>query len=53
MKKESEIHLLCLRYRVLEGLSSAIDKVARVIIDCYRHNGELLICGNGGSSSDA
>ncbi len=30
-----------------------IAEAAGMIINCYSHNGKLLICGNGGSCSDA
>lgn len=53
MKKEPELDQMCLRYPNLAGLRSTLDNAARIIIDCYLHNGRLLICGNGGSSSDA
>lgn len=53
MKKEPEIDKMCQRYPDLAGLRSTLDNAARMIIDCYMRNGILLICGNGGSSSDA
>lgn len=31
----------------------AIEKVAGVIINCYRNRGKLIIFGNGGSAADA
>ncbi len=34
---------------LLEVLGTAIQK----IIDCYRHKGKVLFCGNGGSAADA
>lgn len=32
---------------------SHIEKAADMITDCYRHNGRVLICGNGGSAAEA
>lgn len=35
--------------RLLQNLETAIQK----IIECYRNNGKVLFCGNGGSAADA
>lgn len=32
---------------------SQIREAAEMIVQCYRRNGKLLICGNGGSAADA
>ncbi|MBP3254163.1 MAG: D-sedoheptulose 7-phosphate isomerase [Bacteroidales bacterium] len=33
---------------VLESIQKSVD----VIVDCYKHNGKVLFCGNGGSAAD-
>ncbi len=38
---------------VLEHDAGMIVRAARVMIDCFRNGGKLLIAGNGGSASDA
>jgi D-sedoheptulose 7-phosphate isomerase len=53
MNKEKLLYLLCERYPVLTGIKKNIADAAEVIIKCYAKGGKLLICGNGGSSSDA
>ena len=32
---------------------SHIEEAASMIVDCYKQNGRVLICGNGGSAADA
>jgi D-sedoheptulose 7-phosphate isomerase len=29
-----------------------IDNAAKLVIDCYKNGGKLLVCGNGGSAAD-
>ncbi len=41
------------RYPVLEGLRDEIYSAYELICTCYESCGKVLICGNGGSSSDA
>jgi D-sedoheptulose 7-phosphate isomerase len=53
MDREKILDLLVSRYPALSELMKPIDESATVIIDCYRQGGKLLICGNGGSSSDS
>lgn len=36
-----------------EELISNIEKAAQIIVDCYRNEGKVLFCGNGGSAADA
>lgn len=36
-----------------KGLLNIIDTVCRMIVDSYRKNGQLYLCGNGGSAADA
>lgn len=40
------------RYPKLESAKDDIEKAVSVIINCYEKGGKLLLCGNGGSSSD-
>ncbi len=53
MKNDKTLDLLCERYPSLSGLRNTISDAAGMIIECYTRGGKLLICGNGGSSSDA
>ena len=41
------------RYKQLEPLEEAIQKAAETIINTYKNGGKVLVCGNGGSCSDA
>jgi len=41
------------RYKQLEFLEEAIQKAAFTIIETYKKGGKVLVCGNGGSCSDA
>lgn len=50
---ESIIGQLIERYPKLEALVPVIEKAAEMIIFCYSNGGKVLVCGNGGSSSDA
>lgn len=36
-----------------EKLILNIEKAAQIIVDCYRNEGKVLFCGNGGSAADA
>lgn len=36
-----------------EELILNIEKAAQIIVDCYRNEGKVLFCGNGGSAADA
>ena len=44
-----------LKSSILEdkNIISLIAKVTEKIIDCYKNNGKVLFCGNGGSAADA
>jgi len=53
MDKKTIFNQLTVRYPALVNLESAIGKAAAAIIECYTMGGKLLICGNGGSSSDS
>src|SRR5690554_5832395 len=41
------------RYNNLNHLESVIVDAAGSIAECYRNGGKVLVCGNGGSASDA
>jgi D-sedoheptulose 7-phosphate isomerase len=53
MDREKLLDLLCEKYPALAGTKRNIDDASEVIIRCYEKGGKLLICGNGGSSTDA
>lgn len=50
---EKELRKLTSRYPDLNSCKEEIKQVAEMLINCYRHGGKLLICGNGGSAADA
>jgi D-sedoheptulose 7-phosphate isomerase len=41
------------RYPALASLSKQIESASDCLISCYRKGGKVLVCGNGGSSSDS
>ncbi len=43
---------LMTRYPVLEGIKDQIVEARDAIIECYKNDGKLLLCGNGGSCAD-
>jgi D-sedoheptulose 7-phosphate isomerase len=53
MDKRKPIDQLAQRYKQLEFLIPQIEKAAAAIIDSYSKGGKVLVCGNGGSASDA
>lgn len=53
MKSERIIENVVRRYPALGPCSGAIRKAGEVLVECYRNQGKLLVCGNGGSASDA
>lgn len=53
MKGKNEIKNLADRYPALAVCGDDIVKAAAMITSCYSGGGKLLICGNGGSSSDS
>lgn len=53
MKNDKILDQLCERYPSLSDLKDRIAEAAGMIIDCYTRGGKLLVCGNGGSSSDS
>ncbi len=36
-----------------ESILAEIEEIAGLIVDCFEHEGKVLICGNGGSGCDA
>ena len=53
MKKDNVLKELVERYPQLLPKKDEIGKAADSIINCFRNGGKLLVCGNGGSSSDS
>lgn len=41
------------RYPELEGQKSNIEEAINILENCFKNNGKILVCGNGGSSSDS
>lgn len=52
-KLEKYIDFLLKRYPVLEKCRREIIAAYLVMEDCYKHDGKLLIAGNGGSAADS
>ena len=42
-----------IRYPELECCKDDIEKALQLIIETYKNNGKILVCGNGGSASDS
>jgi D-sedoheptulose 7-phosphate isomerase len=53
MKSNKILQEMLNRYIVLQHLEEPILKAAGLIIDSYKSGGKVLVCGNGGSCSDA
>jgi D-sedoheptulose 7-phosphate isomerase len=53
VKKESVLKELVERYPQLLSKKDEIARAADSLISCFRQGGKLLVCGNGGSSSDS
>ncbi len=53
MSKRSVLENLVERHPELTSLKDVIEEASVLIIDCFLSGGKLLVCGNGGSSSDA
>ncbi len=47
------IEELITRYPMLRPCASDIDAAYNVLVECYSHQGKLLVAGNGGSAADA
>lgn len=41
------------RFPKLNSCEREIKSAVELIVDCYKNNGKILICGNGGSASDS
>ena len=52
-KVQAQLDLLIKRYPELNVCKDSIVKAYRIIGDCYKSKGKLLIAGNGGSAADA
>lgn len=44
---------LFIRYPELEILKESVQEIYVLLCHCYKNQGKILICGNGGSASDA
>ena len=53
MSTEEILDKLIKRYPALEVCKEDIRDAGNMIIESYKNSGQLLTCGNGGSSSDA
>lgn len=49
----SSLAYLLEKYPPMEALLPAIQRAYDTLLACYRTGGQVLICGNGGSASDA
>ncbi len=41
------------RYSILAECKEDIEKAKEALIECYKNDGKVLICGNGGSCADS
>ncbi len=53
MKGETILTDLLNRYSELQPLKEQIVAATEIMIDIYKNGGKVLVCGNGGSCSDA
>ena len=47
------VDTLIARYPALEGCGTDLRAAITALCECYRAGGKLIVCGNGGSASDA
>ena len=47
------ITALTIRYPALSECSTDIQQAFDILLSCYKANGKVLVCGNGGSAADA
>ncbi|MBQ7347631.1 MAG: SIS domain-containing protein [Clostridia bacterium] len=48
-----EVNELLQRYPILSECCAQIEAAIALLTECYRNGGKVLVCGNGGSASDA
>ena len=53
MKNNNFLAELTRRYHQLSPVENEVLKAAECLITCYQHGKKVLICGNGGSTSDS
>jgi len=53
MDQQVIIDQLCERFPSLATVKSVIEDACNQLIACYENGGKVLVCGNGGSCSDA
>lgn len=53
MKEEDIVNDMISRYPDLENCKKNIREACKAVINCYSNHGKVLLCGNGGSCSDA
>ena len=53
MNIEENIDIIISNFNELKKCSGNINKIADICIDAIEHGNKLLLCGNGGSASDA
>lgn len=53
MKSTHILEEMLNRYGILKPLEDKIRNTVSLMIDCYKNGGKVLVCGNGGSASDA
>lgn len=53
MKDNTSLIELINRYPQLGSVKNEIQKAAECLVTCYKQGGKVLVCGNGGSSSDS
>ena len=47
------LYALITRYPLLESIREEIERAYNKIVECYEHDGKVLIVGNGGRAADA
>lgn len=50
---QNYINILIQRYSKLEGIVPSIISAYKIMEECYKHDGKLLVAGNGGSAADS
>ncbi|MEZ5106607.1 MAG: SIS domain-containing protein [Draconibacterium sp.] len=53
MNSSETLQQMLNRYSRLKPLENQISSAVDMIVDCYKNGGKVLVCGNGGSASDA